>query len=68
MLTANKSLDAAELERRFQNFLASTEVFIQKQGYSLAHFCTHVDSFLTGPILGPRKATHGKQTSSDLAI
>jgi hypothetical protein len=68
MLAANRSLEAAELERRFGNYLASTEAFTAKHGGSLAYFCAHTDSFLAGPILEPRKAAHGKQTSSDLAI
>jgi hypothetical protein len=68
MLASNKSLDAAELERRFRSYLASTEAFTAKQGDSLAYFCTHPDSFLSGPVLEPRKAGNGGQTSSDLAI
>jgi hypothetical protein len=68
MLASNRGLEPAELERRFQNYLGSTEAFIQKQGYSLAYFCAHTDSFLPGPILAQGKAVNGKQTSSDLAI
>ena len=55
-LASNKTLDGAELERRFGNYLASTEAFIQKQGYSLAYFCAHTDSFLAGPILERNKS------------
>jgi hypothetical protein len=51
MLSTNRSLEAAELERRFGNYLASTEVFTAKHGGSLAYFCAHTDSFLAGPIL-----------------
>jgi hypothetical protein len=68
MLASNRAIDAGELERRFGNYLGSTEPFTQKQGGSLAYFCDHVDSFLTGPILGLRKVPDGKQTGSDLAI
>jgi hypothetical protein len=50
LLTSNKSLGLDELQRRFKNYLASTEPFTRKQGGSLAYFCTHVDSFLGGPI------------------
>jgi len=68
MLASNRSLDAAEMEKRFQNYLASTEAFTVKQGDSLAYFCAHPDSFLNGPIFEPRKVANGNQTSSDLAI
>jgi hypothetical protein len=61
MFASNKSLDAAELERRFRNYLDSTEVFIQKQGDSLAYFCNHADSFLAGPIL-ERNKSHGNNS------
>jgi hypothetical protein len=69
MLASNKSMDTAELERRFRNYLGSTEAFTKKQGDSLAYFCAHADSFLSGPMLEPRKAAaNGKQTGSDLAV
>jgi hypothetical protein len=56
MLSSNKSLDGLELEKRFCNYLESTEAFIKKQGDSLAYFCTHIDSFLAGPILERNKS------------
>jgi hypothetical protein len=56
MLAANRSLEAAELERRFGNYLDSTEAFTAKFGGSLAYFCAHTDSFLAGPILERNKA------------
>jgi hypothetical protein len=55
MLASNKSLSAAELERRFRNYLDSTEQFTAKHGGSLAYFCAHADSFLSGPILERNK-------------
>ena len=58
MLASNKGLEAAELERRFRGYLASTEPFTRKQGDALWYFCAHVDSFLTGPML----AVQGKGT------
>jgi hypothetical protein len=66
MLASNKSLSADELERRFRNYINSTEPFTQKQGDSLAYFCAHTDSFLTGPILAiPGKGTpNGKDLNS----
>jgi hypothetical protein len=66
MLAGNKGLEPAELERRFRNYLASTEPFTQKQGDSLAYFCAHTDSFLGGPIMAvQRKGTNGKPSTSD---
>lgn len=53
MLASNKGLSGDELQKRFRNYLGSTEAFTQKQGDSLAHFCNHVDSFLAGPMLAP---------------
>jgi uncharacterized protein YdaU (DUF1376 family) len=50
LLANNKGLGADELQRRFGNYLASTEPFTQKQGGSLAYFCARIDSFLAGPI------------------
>jgi len=58
MLASNNSLDGEQLERRFRN---STEAFIKKQGDSLAYFCNHTDSFLTGPIL-ERIKSNGNQS------
>ena len=70
LLSGNKGLGADELQRRFRNFLSSTEPFTQKQGDALGYFCAHVDSFLAGPILAlPQKgASNGKPTATDLAI
>jgi hypothetical protein len=56
MLATNRSLEITELERRFENYLASTEAFTVKHGGSLAYFCAHTDSFLAGPILERNKA------------
>lgn len=66
MLASNKGLSSDELQRRFKNYLSSTEPFTEKQGDSLAYFCTHVDSFMAGPILAAaRKGTNGKPSLSD---
>ena len=64
MLASNRSLDAAELERRFRNYLGSTDPFTQKQGGSLAYFSAHVDSFLVGPILEPQKGGQNKEDNA----
>jgi hypothetical protein len=67
LLAGNKGLGADELQRRFTNYLSSTEPFTQKQGDSLAYFCAHVDSFLAGPILEKHSAggSNGKPSTSD---
>lgn len=43
-------LTASEFQRRWQNYLDSTEAFTRKQGGSLKYFCTHFDQFISGPI------------------
>jgi hypothetical protein len=66
MLASNKGLEPAELERRFRNYLGSTEPFTQKHGDALWYFCAHADSFLAGPIMADqRKGTNGKPSTSD---
>jgi hypothetical protein len=60
MLASNRSLDADELQRRFRNYISSTETFTQKQGDSLAYFCARIDSFLAGPML----AVQGRGTAN----
>jgi hypothetical protein len=39
-----------EWERRYRNYLDSTDRFIRSQGGSLAYFANHFDSFANGPI------------------
>ena len=51
LLARNKGLTEAELQRRWSNYLASTEPFTMKQGCSLAYFCSKFDSFMVGPLL-----------------
>lgn len=50
-LLLHGSVTALEFSRRWQNFLASTEAFTAKQGYSLRYFCEHYDAFWEGPLL-----------------
>ena len=66
MLASNRSIDAAELERRFRSYLASTEAFTAKHGDSLAYFCAHTDSFLAGPIFerSHPNGSHGVKASN----
>lgn len=40
----------AEFSRRFGNFIRSTEEFTQRQGGSLAYFCSKFDQFADGPL------------------
>jgi hypothetical protein len=40
-----------EWQRRFMNYLESTEVFTRNQGGSLAYFVTHFDVFHAGPVV-----------------
>jgi hypothetical protein len=51
LLRQNQTLTPSELERRWNHYTASTEPFTEKQGDSLAYFCTKFDSFIDGPIL-----------------
>ena len=65
MLAANKGLVMDELQRRFSNYLASTERYTLDHGGALWYFCTHTDSFLAGPLLekgtGNGRSSPGKQ-------
>jgi uncharacterized protein YdaU (DUF1376 family) len=51
LLAAAPTLSVSELQTRWTDFLASTEAFTEKQGGSLAYFCSHADSFISGPLL-----------------
>jgi hypothetical protein len=55
LLKRNQPLTPAELERRWNHYVGSTEAFTAKQGYSLAYFCAHIDAFIAGPIAGPKE-------------
>jgi hypothetical protein len=71
MLATNRSLEITELERRFENYLASTEAFTAKHGSSLAFFCAHTDSFLAGPILERNKPNgnySGKASNLEITL
>jgi hypothetical protein len=50
LLRKNQTLNLAELERRWNHYLASTEPFTAKQGDSLAYFSSRLDSFIDGPL------------------
>ena len=49
-------LVVSEFARRFQNFLTSPEEFHQKQGGSLAYFCSHFDQFMS-PVAARKNGT-----------
>jgi hypothetical protein len=68
LLTANASLNGTELERRWRNYLDSTEPFTAKQGYSLAYFADRCDSFANGPILKPTGGTNGAVNGNNRAV
>ena len=55
LLRETSHLDLAELQRRWNNYLGSTESYTVAQGDSLAHFCSRFDSFIAGPLLSSRK-------------
>jgi hypothetical protein len=55
LLKRNPNLTPAELERRWAHYAGSTEPFTAKQGDSLAYFCAKFDSFIDGPIYGPKE-------------
>jgi hypothetical protein len=54
LLSANAGLSLEELKSRWRSYLATTEIFILKQGSGLAYFSDHCDTFAGGPILGRR--------------
>lgn len=45
-------LTLAEFMRRWKFYMASTDPFFAKRGFSLAYFCASFDSFLAGPVHG----------------
>jgi hypothetical protein len=62
-----EALPIDRLKLLWQHFISSTDAFIQKQGDSLAYFCSNLDKFSDGPLFDlPRKEnTDGKATLSD---
>ena len=50
LLKHNPSLDSAELNRRWRNFVASADPFFASQKLSLRFFCGRFDSFIDGPV------------------
>ncbi len=67
LLKANATLNTAELEKRWWNYLESTEPFTSKQGDSLGYFASRCDSFADGPILKPIGGSNGKSTLANIA-
>ena len=64
LLKANASLDGEELERRWRNYLDSTEPFTSKQGDSLGYFASHCDTFSNGPISQSKGKANGDASSA----
>jgi len=50
-LAKHGQIELAEWQRRFQNFMASTDEFVCNQGGSLLYFLANFDKFIHGPIL-----------------
>jgi hypothetical protein len=50
-LAANPTMAAEEFQRRFGNYLQSSEQFTRSHGDSLAYFLTEFDRFIDGPVL-----------------
>ncbi len=61
-------LTLAIFQRHWRNYLASTEGFIQKQGYGLAYFCSRFDGFAAGPVHDPKRPGERKSVEDELRI
>jgi len=62
-----EALPQERLQALWENYLASTEAFIEKQGDGLAYFCGNLDKFANGPILAAIKGgSNGKLTGEAL--
>ncbi len=61
-LAKQGQIELAEWQRRFQNFMASTDEFVCNQGGSILYFLANFDKFIRGPILGKGggSATNGQ--------
>ena len=58
-----------EWQRRYLNFLASTDSFYQQQKGSLLYFAGNFDRFIDGPILDkPKGKNDARPTATDLAV
>jgi uncharacterized protein YdaU (DUF1376 family) len=57
-----------EWQRRYRNFLASTDRFYQSQHGSLVIFVGHFDSFIDGPILERKSSNAKPDTNEAVAI
>lgn len=63
LLKRNPNLAIPELERRWENYILSTDDFFSKSGDSLCFFCSRFDSFIAGPVLRSRRETYDAQAS-----
>jgi hypothetical protein len=70
-LAEQQSVTTQEWQRRFTNYLGSTESFIGKQGHSLNYFIAHFDVFRVGPVLDafqPNKSRANRRHTDSLAV
>jgi hypothetical protein len=66
---STESLPLERLMVLWENYSASTDPFIAKQGDSLAYFCSNINQFQNGPILAIEGRRHGKlDTNEAVAI
>lgn len=57
----NRNLAFEQFQGRWDAYLASTELFIRKQGGSLAYFCANFDHFIDGPLHDSQGGRDGKR-------
>jgi hypothetical protein len=58
-----RDLTVEEFTRRWEHYVASTEVFTVKQGLGLGYFCDHFDQFKNGPL--EEEVKHGNKRAVD---
>jgi hypothetical protein len=63
-LNRNSNITLDEWQRRYRNFLASTDAFYQQQKGSVLYFAANFDRFIDGPIL-EKGTSNGKSESFD---
>jgi hypothetical protein len=66
LLKVHPDLSFEEMRRRWTFFISSTDSWIQKQGDSLAFFCSNFDRFIDGPLAAAPAG--GKNGNNKLTI
>jgi hypothetical protein len=61
-LAEQTHVTAEEWQRRFANYLGSTDAFICKQGHSLSYFTANFDKFRAGPVLERSESTKSQES------